>query len=129
MDTLAFGYILPTTGRIRDFNPLETCAARRTDKKESCHTLQDSSLFYLFILTESSTFVIIPVQRSDEYRSHYGSDADASEMMQHCQTGNCEDGGYRTAKTDFYSGKLIRPHASSHAMLLRPRSNWRSRGL
>ena len=30
MDTLAFGYILPTTGRIRDFNPLETCAARRT---------------------------------------------------------------------------------------------------
>ena len=33
MDTLAFGYILPTTGRIRDFNPLETCAARRTTKK------------------------------------------------------------------------------------------------
>ena len=30
MDTLAFGYILPTTGRIRDFNPLETCAAGRT---------------------------------------------------------------------------------------------------
>ena len=34
MDTLAFGYILPTTGRIRDFNPLETCAARRT--KQMC---------------------------------------------------------------------------------------------
>jgi hypothetical protein len=33
MDTLAFGYILPTTGRIRDFNPLETCAARRTYTK------------------------------------------------------------------------------------------------
>lgn len=33
MDTLAFGYILPTTGRIRDFNPLETCAARRTTHK------------------------------------------------------------------------------------------------
>ena len=33
MDTLAFGYILPTTGRIRDFNPLETCAARRTRKE------------------------------------------------------------------------------------------------
>ena len=30
LDTLAFGYILPTTGRIRDFNPLETCAAGRT---------------------------------------------------------------------------------------------------
>ena len=33
MDTLPFGYILPTTGRIRDFDPLETCAARRTRKK------------------------------------------------------------------------------------------------
>jgi len=32
-DTLAFGCILPTTGRIRDFHPLETCAARRTTKK------------------------------------------------------------------------------------------------
>ena len=32
MDTLAFGYILPATGRIRDFHPLETCAARRTIK-------------------------------------------------------------------------------------------------
>ncbi|WP_314965583.1 hypothetical protein, partial [Oribacterium sinus] len=32
LDTLAFGYILPTTGQIRDFNPLETCAARRTSK-------------------------------------------------------------------------------------------------
>ena len=35
MDTLAFGYILPTTGRIRDFNPLETCAARRTYGKRT----------------------------------------------------------------------------------------------
>ena len=34
MDTLAFGYILPTTGWIRDFNPLETCAAGRTINKE-----------------------------------------------------------------------------------------------
>ena len=32
MDTLAFGYILPTTGRIRVFHPLETCAAGRTTK-------------------------------------------------------------------------------------------------
>ena len=29
----AYGYILPTTGWIRDFNPLETCAARRTYRK------------------------------------------------------------------------------------------------
>ena len=33
MDTLTFGYILPTTGRIRDLHPLETCAAGRTMKK------------------------------------------------------------------------------------------------
>ena len=72
---------------------------------------------------------MIPVQRSDEYRSRYDSDADASEMMQHCQTGDCGDGDHRTAKTVFYSGKLIRPRASSHAMLPRPRSNWRNRGL
>lgn len=41
MDTLAFGYILPTTGRIRDFNPLGTCAARRTIRtpvKQYAHT-------------------------------------------------------------------------------------------
>ena len=32
VDTLTFGYILPTTGRIGDLHPLETCAARRTLK-------------------------------------------------------------------------------------------------
>ena len=32
MDTLAFGYILPTTGRIPDLHWLETCAAGRTMK-------------------------------------------------------------------------------------------------
>ena len=35
MDTLAFGYILPTTGRIPDFHRLETCAAGRTVKTGS----------------------------------------------------------------------------------------------
>ena len=33
LDTLAFSYILPTTGQIRDLNPLKTCAAGRTTKK------------------------------------------------------------------------------------------------
>jgi hypothetical protein len=33
MDTLVFGYILPTTGRIPDFHRLETCAAGRTHAK------------------------------------------------------------------------------------------------
>ena len=35
MNTLAFGCILPTTGRIRDFHPLETCAAGRTINNNS----------------------------------------------------------------------------------------------
>src|SRR5699024_11110801 len=34
-NTLAFGYILPATGRIRDLHPLETCAARRTTTAKS----------------------------------------------------------------------------------------------
>ena len=33
MDTLAFGYLLPATGRIRVFHPLETCAVGRINKK------------------------------------------------------------------------------------------------
>lgn len=33
LDTHAFGYILLTTGQIRDLNPLETCTAGRTTKK------------------------------------------------------------------------------------------------
>ena len=44
MDTLAFGYILPTTGRIRDFDPLETCVARRTTKKIAGHFMADDFL-------------------------------------------------------------------------------------
>ena len=33
LDSLAFNYILPITGLIRVFNPLETCAAGRPTKK------------------------------------------------------------------------------------------------
>ena len=33
MDTLAFGCILPATGRIRDFHPLERALAGRTATK------------------------------------------------------------------------------------------------
>ena len=36
MDTLAFGYILPATGRIRDFHPLERALAEHT-KKQAAH--------------------------------------------------------------------------------------------
>jgi hypothetical protein len=42
-DTLAFGYILPTTGRIRDFHPLETCAAGRTIKREGFQQINKSA--------------------------------------------------------------------------------------
>ena len=34
MDTLAFGYVLPTTGRTPDLHRLETCAAGRTERGE-----------------------------------------------------------------------------------------------
>ena len=60
MDTLTFGYILPTTGWIRDFNPLETCAARRTFHKSGCRIskyflLVDSHFLYSkYSITRSS---------------------------------------------------------------------------
>ena len=45
MDTLTFGYILPTTGRIRDLHPLETCAAGRTMKKTGMPPICAASRF------------------------------------------------------------------------------------
>ena len=39
MDTLAFGYILPTTGWILDLHQLETCAAERTSEKGTDKTV------------------------------------------------------------------------------------------
>ena len=56
MDTLAFGYILPATGRIRDFHPLETCAARRTTNKRAVSQGHSSFIFllvYIFIIFPS----------------------------------------------------------------------------
>jgi len=44
-DTLAFGCILPTTGRIRDFHPLETCAARRTTEETAGALILHGGLF------------------------------------------------------------------------------------
>lgn len=43
-DTLAFGYLLPATGRIRVFHPLETCAAGRTQKDCPLHADSLSSI-------------------------------------------------------------------------------------
>ena len=39
MNTLAFGYVLPTTGRTPDLHRLETCAAGRTITKGSADLL------------------------------------------------------------------------------------------
>ena len=50
MDTLAFGYILPTTGWIRDFNPLETCAAGHTRSKKEDETFSFVSSFFYFTM-------------------------------------------------------------------------------
>ena len=46
MDTLAFGYILPTTGRIPDLHRLETCAAGRT-KKSTGFRITETCAFFL----------------------------------------------------------------------------------
>ena len=54
MDTLAFGYILPTTGRIPDLHRLETCAAGRTPKKANRTRLAFFSLKFNFPLKPSS---------------------------------------------------------------------------
>ncbi|HJB05413.1 MAG TPA: hypothetical protein H9715_06625, partial [Candidatus Merdibacter merdigallinarum] len=53
MDTLAFGYILPTTGRIRDFHPLETCAARRTES-EPLHRIPDVEALFMFAAADKT---------------------------------------------------------------------------
>ncbi|MGN8739938.1 hypothetical protein, partial [Bilifractor sp. HCP3S3_D3] len=60
-DTLAFGYILPTTGRIRDLNPLETCAARRTAKaaQNFCAASINDSFFNASILPESEGYLTL----------------------------------------------------------------------
>ncbi len=68
MDTLAFGYILPTTGRIRDLHPLETCAAGRTNRRAGrriffvirrpARFLLIFSLSQLFYCFESQTVLV-----------------------------------------------------------------------
>ncbi len=58
IDTLAFGYILPTTGRIRDLHPLETCAAGRTTKERQ-QMISAASLFSSGKCYSSSPFVSI----------------------------------------------------------------------
>ena len=49
MDTLTFGYILPTTGRIPDLHRLETCAPDAQEKTHCPHSTMcyENSAFYV----------------------------------------------------------------------------------
>ena len=49
LDTLAFGCILPTTWQIRDFRPLETCAAWRTKNPASLILFNETCRISYFI--------------------------------------------------------------------------------
>ena len=62
MDTLAFGYVLPTTGRTPDLHRLETCAAERTRKKESAEISAGPffSLFDLLLSGACSSDAFLP---------------------------------------------------------------------
>ncbi len=59
MDTLAFGYILPTTGRIRNSHSLETCAARRTPKRNRVISKCTRFLFNIFINCKALVFPFV----------------------------------------------------------------------
>ena len=48
-DTLAFGYTLPTTGWVRDFHPLETCAAGRTKRKPAARGRGKADFYFGFL--------------------------------------------------------------------------------
>ena len=50
MDTLAFGCILPATGRIRDFHPLERALAGRTMIKAPRHVYGSRELLFFSII-------------------------------------------------------------------------------
>ena len=68
MDTLAFGYILPTTGRIRDFHPLETCAAGRTGKLRNAsvkHCAAESISFSPVLQSETACGGLTPAAETD----------------------------------------------------------------
>ena len=65
MDTLTFGYILPTTGRIRDLHPLETCAAGRTfnTMKGTCEQIP-FHFFLKFMMLSSTGGLVLALKRA-----------------------------------------------------------------
>ena len=66
MDTLTFGYILPTTGRIRDLHPLETCAAGRTFIQKAVPNLFFENCF-LILSVLCQLFPVPPSKVPTEY--------------------------------------------------------------
>ncbi len=79
VDTLAFGYILPTTGRIRDFNPLETCAAGRTIKKPDAR--KASPLGYLVFIFQS-----LPSSGTKRYPAFFAMSPLCPRSFNHCSS-------------------------------------------
>ena len=55
-DTLAFGYLLPATGRIRVFHPLETCAAGRTYHEANCLMILKILQIYIVRAIQPNSF-------------------------------------------------------------------------
>ncbi len=80
-DTLAFGYLLPATGRIRVFHPLETCAAGRTMKNDDYDPLIAVVLIEWIIPAQPQPDTLLPFrQRATQTplpacRPHSGSSA------------------------------------------------------
>ena len=74
MDTLTFGYILPTTGRIRDLHPLETCAAGRTLKKAPYHPVWSSSLLFVDCSWVYRNLLFVSALSLKSYNAVYSSE-------------------------------------------------------
>ena len=61
MDTLALGYSLPATGRLRDFHPLEHAPAGRTTKKKLSDLADSFVIFSSLLITSLPTSLNIRI--------------------------------------------------------------------
>ena len=80
VDTLAFGYILPTTGRIRDFNPLETCAAGRTTIIRTRYPRGEA------FLASGSYFQSLPSSGTKRYPAFFAMSPLCPRSFNHCSS-------------------------------------------
>ena len=88
-DTLAFGYILPTAGRIRDFHPLERAPAGRTKKAHRSHLASDLWVLYrTSIMPHRSQNV--PMGHTPLHRSSFCVKAGKARTIKcNCPVGSC----------------------------------------